>query len=92
MQEKVVFDTGVYIDIFNKGLYQHEVDGFSKVMFLAHPVLHELWMGAKGKREIRHLIGFSSTFIRLGRLITPFALYPVIDRKGMPQNEKLRVS
>jgi len=71
MQEKVVFDTGVYIGIFNKGLYQHEIDGFSKVMYLAHPVLHELWIGAKGRREISHLMKFSSTFIRLGRLITP---------------------
>ena len=71
MQEKVVFDTGVYIGIFNKGLYQHEVNGFQKVMFLVHPVLHELWIGAKGRREIRHLMRFSSTFIRLGRLITP---------------------
>ncbi len=71
MQEKVVFDTGVYIGIFNKGLYKDEVNGFNKVMYLAPPVLHELWIGAKGRREIQHLIRFSTTFIKLGRLITP---------------------
>ncbi|MCP4110475.1 MAG: hypothetical protein GY749_33965 [Desulfobacteraceae bacterium] len=62
MQEKVVFDTGIYIGIFNKGLYRKEIDGFSKVVYLVHPVLHELWMGARGKREIRHLIRFSNSF------------------------------
>lgn len=71
MQEKVVFDTGVYIGIFNKGLYQGEIDGFNKVVYLVHPVLHELWMGARGKREIRHLIRFGSNFIKLNRLIQP---------------------
>ncbi len=28
-------------------------------------------MGAKGKSEIRHLISFGNTFIKLGRLIQP---------------------
>lgn len=71
MQEKVVFDTNVYIDIFNHGLYKNEIDGFSKIMYLAHPVLHELWMGAKGNAEIKHLVAFGNRFIKLGRLITP---------------------
>lgn len=71
MQEKVVFDTNVYIGIFNKGLFKGEVDGFSKVMYLAHPVLHELWMGARGKAEIRHLINFGNKFVKLNRLIRP---------------------
>lgn len=71
MQEKVVFDTNIYIGIFNHGFYQEEIDGFRKVMYLAHPVLHELWMGAKGKAEIRHLTSFGNRFIKLGRLIQP---------------------
>ena len=71
MQEKVVFDTGVYIGVFNRGLYKGEIEGFNKVMYLAHPVLHELWMGAKGRKEVRHLVRFGSTFARLGRLIIP---------------------
>ena len=71
MQEKVVFDTNIYIGAFNKGLYREEINGFNKVMFLVHPVLHELWMGAKGKAETRHLIKFGSLFIKLGRLVTP---------------------
>ena len=71
MQEKVVVDTGVYIDVFNRGLYKEEIDGFNKIMYLAHPVLHELWMGAKGRREVRHLEQFSIRFFKLRRLITP---------------------
>jgi predicted nucleic acid-binding protein len=40
-------------------------------MFLVHPVLHELWIGAKGRREVRHLEQFSMRFINQGRLVTP---------------------
>jgi PIN domain. len=71
MQEKVVFDTNVYIGVFNQGLYKNEIDGFNKVMYLVHPVLHELWIGARGKREINHLINFGTRFIKLGRLVVP---------------------
>ena len=71
MQEKVVFDTSIYLGIFNQGLYQNEINGFNKVMYLVHPVLHELWMGAKGRKEITHLIRFVGRFIRLGRLVVP---------------------
>ena len=73
MQEKVVFDTNIYIGIFNHGLHQNEINGFNKVMYLVHPVLHELWIGAKGKKEISHLFNFGATFIRLGRLVVPSA-------------------
>jgi len=71
MQEKVVFDTSIYIGIFNRGLYTNEINWFKKVTYLAHPVLHELWMGAKGKAEIRHLTRFGNTFVKLGRLVQP---------------------
>jgi predicted nucleic acid-binding protein len=71
MQEKVVFDTSIYIGIFNRGLYTNEIDWFKKVTYLVHPVLHELWIGAKGKAEISHLTRFGNTFIRLGRLVQP---------------------
>ena len=71
MQEKVVFDTNIYIGIFNRGLYQHEVNRFNKVVFLVHPVLHEHWMGARGKGEMMHLDGFGKTFVKLGRLVQP---------------------
>ena len=40
-------------------------------MYLVHPVLHELWMGAKGEREIAHLNRFGKAFVRLDRLIQP---------------------
>jgi len=61
----------VYIDLFNRGMQKDEIDGFNKIMYLVHPVLHELWVGAKGRREIRHLEQFSLQFIRLRRLVTP---------------------
>jgi len=71
VQEKVVFDTNIYIGIFNHGLYQHEISGLNKVMYMVHPVLHELWMGAKGNAEIKHLIRFGNVFVKLGRLVQP---------------------
>lgn len=70
-QEKVIFDTNIYIGIFNHGLYREEVDGFRKVMYLVHPVLHELWIGAREKQEIRHLINFGNAFKSLDRLVIP---------------------
>ena len=78
MQEKVVFDTSGYIGVFNQGLFQDEIDGFHKVMYLVHPVLHELWIGAKGKKETDHLINFGTRFIKLGRLVVPSASTQVL--------------
>jgi len=73
VQEKVVFGTSVYIGILNHGLFQDEINGFNKVMYLVHPVLHELWFRAKGKKEINHLINLGAMFIKLGRLVVPSA-------------------
>jgi predicted nucleic acid-binding protein len=72
MQEKVVFDTFIYIDLFNQEKYKNEFSGFEKIIYMAHPVLHELWMEAKGKKEINHLRSISKTFIKLKRLIKPY--------------------
>jgi predicted nucleic acid-binding protein len=71
MQEKVVFDTSIYIGIFNRSWFTNEINWFKKVTYLVHPVLHELWIGAKGKSEIRHLTRFGNTFVKLGRLVLP---------------------
>ncbi len=71
MQKKIVIDTNVYIDIFNSGLHEHLRNPFRYVVFLAYPVLHELWMGASGKKEVRHLLAFQDQFVRLNRLILP---------------------
>lgn len=73
MQEKVVFDTNIYIGVFNQGLFQDEINGFNKIMYLVHPVLHELWIGAKGKKEVNHLIRFGARFVKLQRLVVPAA-------------------
>jgi len=48
------------------------------ITYFVDPVLHELWMGAKGKSEINHLICFGNTLIRLGRLV----------RRSPPRNKK----
>ena len=71
MQQKIVIDTNVYIDIFNSGVYESLRQPFRFIVFLAYPVLHELWMGAKGNSEIKHLSVFQSQFIKLNRLILP---------------------
>jgi predicted nucleic acid-binding protein len=82
VQEKVVFDTSVYIGVFNHGLFQDEINGFNKVMYLVHPVLHELWIGARAKREINHLINFGAGFIKLGRLVVPASTTQVLIGKS----------
>ncbi len=53
------------------GKYGEVSNWLNKVTYLAHPVLHELWMGARGQAEQQHLRRFGQTFIRLGRLIRP---------------------
>jgi len=89
VQEIVVFDTSVYIGIFNKGLFQDKINGFNKIMYLVHPVLHELWIGAKGKKEINHLIRFGARFIKLQRLVVPAASTQLLIGKVC---QKLRLS
>ena len=71
MQQKIIIDTNIYIEIFNSGLNERLRNPFQYVVFLAYPVLHELWMGARGTREVRHLTAFQDRFVRLKRLIVP---------------------
>ena len=71
MQRKIVIDTNIYIDLFNEGRHAELVNAFVNITYLAHPVLHELWMGARGRAEIRALTAWQNTFIRLKRLIVP---------------------
>jgi predicted nucleic acid-binding protein len=71
MQEKVVFDTSIYIGIFNRDQYTGEINWFKKITYLVQPVLHELWMSAKGISEVRHLTRFGNTFVKLGHLVQP---------------------
>ena len=71
MQRKVLIDTNVYIDIFNDGAHARLQSPFEYVVFLAHPVLHELWLGAKGRREVNHLTNLQAEFVRLKRLVLP---------------------
>jgi predicted nucleic acid-binding protein len=73
LQEKIVIDTNIYIDIFNSDLYRSLRNPFHYIVFLAYPVLHELWIGAKGKREIKHLTAMQNGFIKLNRFIIPSA-------------------
>jgi predicted nucleic acid-binding protein len=71
LQKKIVIDTNIYIDIFNSGLHHNLRNPFQYIVFLAYPVLHELWMGTKGRREIDHLTAFQNEFVKLRRLIIP---------------------
>ena len=89
MQEKVVYDTNIYIGVFNDGLFQDEINGFNKIMYLVHPVLHELWIGAKGRKEINHLIDFGASFVKSERLVVPSASTQILIGKVC---QKLRLS
>ena len=71
MQRKIIIDTGVYIDLFNRGLNRDIINPFQHVTYLAYPVLHELWMGLKNRQEIRLLTAWRDRFIQLKRLIVP---------------------
>jgi len=71
MQQKVIIDTNVYIDLFNKGLHQEIINPFQNITYLAYPVMHELWMGLKDRREMRLLTAWRDRFISLNRFITP---------------------
>ena len=71
MQKKIITDTNIYIEVFNSGRYERLRNPFQYTVFLAYPVLHELWMGARGRMEIKHLAAFQDRFARLNRLIVP---------------------
>lgn len=71
MQQKIIIDTNIYIDIFNSGLHKNLHNPFKYIIFLAHPVLHELWMGAKEKQEAKHLTTIQNGFVKSKRLIVP---------------------
>ena len=71
MQRKIIIDTGVYIDLFNRGLNRDIINPFLHVTYLAYPVLHELWMGLKNRQETRLLTAWRDRFIQLQRLIVP---------------------
>lgn len=71
MPNKIVIDTNIYIDIFNLGQHKHLRNPKNHVVFLAYPVLHELWMGATNPKESKHLSAFQDRFIKLKRLILP---------------------
>ncbi len=71
MQKKIIIDTGVYIDLFNKGLNKEIINPFQHLTYLAYPVLHELWMGLQGRQKIRLLTVWRDRFIQLQRLIVP---------------------
>ena len=71
MQQKVIIDTNVYIDLFNKGLHKDIVNPFQHMTYLAYPVIHELWMGIKDRNDLRLLTAWRDRFISLGRFVIP---------------------
>ena len=85
VQQKIIIDTNIYIEIFNTGLHVNLNNPFQYIVFLAHPVLHELWMGARGKKESRHLTVFQNEFIKLKRLIVPTVTTLILIGKACHQ-------
>jgi len=71
MQKKIIIDSCVYIELFNTGLHKEVINPFQNITYLAYPVLHELWMGLKGRTEIRALTQWRDRFIRLKRIVLP---------------------
>lgn len=71
MQKKIIIDSCVYIELFNLGMHKGIINPFQNITYLAYPVLHELWMGLKGRAEIRALTQWRDRFIRLKRFIVP---------------------
>ena len=71
MQQKIIIDTGVYIDLFNMGLNKEIINPFQHLTYLAYPVLYELWMGLRDRQEIRLLTVWRDRFIKLQRIIVP---------------------
>ena len=71
MQRKIIIDTGVYIDLFNRGLNREIINSFQHITYLAYPVLHELWMVLQDRQEIRLLTAWRDRFIQLQRIIVP---------------------
>jgi len=71
MQKNIIIDTNVYIDLFNKGLHKDVVNPFQNITYLAYPVMHELWMGIKDRKDLRLLTAWRDRFIRLDRFVIP---------------------
>lgn len=71
MQRKIIIDTNVYIDLFNKGQHQNVINPFQNITYLAYPVMHELWMGIKDRKELKLLTAWRDRFIRLNRFVIP---------------------
>lgn len=71
MRRKVIIDSCVYIDFFNKNLYSEILNPFQNSTYLAYPVLHELWMGLNSRVEVRLLTRWRDRYIDLKRFIVP---------------------
>ncbi len=71
MQQKIIIDTNVYIDLFNKGQHKDVINPFQSITYLAYPVMHELWMGIKDRYDLKLLTAWRDRFIRLDRFIIP---------------------
>jgi predicted nucleic acid-binding protein len=88
MQRKIIIDTGVYIDLFNRGLNREIINPFQHVTYLAYPVLHELWMGLQDRQGIRLLTVWRDRFIQLQRIIVPTVAILVLIGEACLQLKK----
>jgi predicted nucleic acid-binding protein len=89
MQKKIIIDTGVYIDLFNRGSNKEIINPFQHITYLAYPVLHELWMGLQSRQEIRLLTAWRDRFIQLQRIIVPTVASLVLIGEACLQLKKV---
>jgi hypothetical protein len=53
------FTTAEYLLITQ---FTDEINWFNTISYLVHSLLHELWMGTKGKSEVNHLMRYGSAY------------------------------
>ena len=79
VQNKVVFDTSIYIPFINDGIpysspvFRNALDIEKPLIYMSAVVIEELYAGAFDKVSVKLLDKMYKTFENIGRLITPEA-------------------
>ena len=68
---RVVIDTNLFIDWFNKGRYSEVLFQRDAVKYLSAVVMMELYAGARSRRDRRMLDSVTGTFAKAGRILVP---------------------
>jgi predicted nucleic acid-binding protein len=54
-----------------QGRHKDIINPFQNITYLAYPVMHEMWMGIKDRKDLRRLTAWRDRFIRLDRFVIP---------------------